>query len=423
VSPRSVVICGGGVIGLSAAYFLLERGHRVTVLERGAAGHDCCSLGNAGYISPSHILPLAAPGMVGMALRWMGDPESPFYVRPRLDPEFLSWGFRFWRASSEARASRAAPLLRDLHLASRALFEELAEKTGNEFGLTREGVLMLFRSARALEEEAALAGRARGLGLEANVLDAKEAAALEPGVTLDVIGGVYYPLDAHVTPQRFHATLTRLVAERGGDLLWAAEVTGWRTERRAVRAVVTARGEIGADEFVVAAGAWSSLLLRDLGVRLPLQPGKGYSMTLDSPRERPRRSILLQEKRVAITPMGPALRFGGTMELGAFDLGISPPRIRGIVKSVTRYLPAFRAEDFAEAAPWSGLRPCSPDGLPYIGRFAGFDNLSAATGHAMMGLSMGPITGKLIAELLSGERPSIELAPLSPDRFRQRRVI
>ncbi len=414
---REVVVCGAGVIGLSCAYHLLERGHTVTVLERGGPDRDCCSLGNAGYISPSHIVPLASPGIVGKAIRWMGNPESPFYVHPRLDPAFLSWGLEFWRAACPERARAAEPLLLNLNLQSRALYEEMAERTGNEFELTREGLLILFQTQRALDDEARVAARARELGMPAEVLDAKGVRELEPNLTLDVTGGVLFPLDAHLTPQRLVATLTRLVQERGGRIVWNAELRAWRRDGRSVRAAVTSQGDVGGDEFVIAAGAWSPLLARTLGLKLPLQPGKGYSLTLDAPRELPRHSILLQEMRVAITPMGGAMRVGGTMELGGYGLGINPPRIRGILRSLTRYLPAFRSEDFDLVPRWCGLRPCTPDGLPYIGRTARYDNLSMATGHAMMGLSMAPITGKLVAQSLSGEKPSIDLEALSPDRY------
>ena len=212
-----VAVIGGGVIGLCCAHYLLERGHGVTVLERDPEGHDCCSLGNAGYISPSHFVPLAAPGIVGQAIRWMGDPESPFYAPLRMDPEFLAWGWRFWRASNANRARRAEPLLRDMNLASRALFVALSERTQNEFELEQGGLLALFQTEHGLAEEARHAARARELGMPAEVLDARAAKALEPGLTLDVIGGVHYPLDAHVTPQKFHAALTRLVRERGGE--------------------------------------------------------------------------------------------------------------------------------------------------------------------------------------------------------------
>jgi D-amino-acid dehydrogenase len=411
-----VVVVGGGVIGLSCALSLLERGQRVTILERGGPDHDCCSLGNAGFVSPSHIVPLSAPGIVARALRWMGDPESPFYARPRLDPEFLAWGFRFWRASRPARARRAEPVLADLALRSRERFLSLAERTDNAFSLVQEGLLLLYRTERALEEEARVAARARALGMPAAVLDAKGLAGLEPGLTLHAVGGVHYPLDAHLVPERFHATLTRLVEQSGGAFAWNSELLGFLADGRRVRAARTARGNVDGDEFVLAAGSWTPRLLRPLGVKLPLQPGKGYSLTLEAPPELPRRSLILAEARVAITPMGSALRVGGTMELAGYDLRINPPRIRGILHSLERYLPAFRSGDFAGVRPWAGLRPCSPDGLPYVGRVDGFENLAVAAGHAMMGLSLAPVTGELIGQLLTGE-PPVGIAALRPDRY------
>ncbi len=416
-APVHVVICGAGVIGLSTAHYLLRRGHRVTVLERGDPDHDCCSLGNAGFISPSHFVPLAAPGIVRKAIGWMWDPESPFYVHPRLDPDLISWMFRFWRAAGPERARRAAPLLRDLMLASRALFEELAQRTRDEFELKREGLLLLVRTPRALEEERSLAQRSREMGMPAEVLDAAGVAALEPGVTFDILGGIHYPLDAHLVPQRLMAALTRLVREGGGSFIWNAEVNRWRVEGDAVRAAVTAEQEVEGDEFVLAAGSWTPIAARGLGIHLSLQPGKGYSLTHDAPRERPKHSIILQEARVAITPMGSSLRVGGTMELAGIDLRVNPPRIRGLTRSLSRYLPAFRPEDFASCRPWCGLRPCTPDGLPYIGRVRRWRNAIVATGHAMMGVSMAPITGTLVSAIVSGENLPLEIAALDPERY------
>ncbi|HEV8129256.1 MAG TPA: FAD-dependent oxidoreductase, partial [Candidatus Eisenbacteria bacterium] len=367
--------------------------------------------------SPSHFIPLAAPGVVVQALKWLGDPESPFYVRLRPDLDFLAWAVRFWRAATPARARRAAPLLRDLNLASRALYEELAAATGNEFALTQEGLLLLFRSQAALDLEARHAEHSRSLGMPATVLDPAGIAALEPELTMDAVGGVHYPLDAHVTPQRFCAVLERLIQARGGVFVWNSPVSGFRATNGTLRAAITPTGEHDGDEFVVAAGSWSADLLRTLGVRIALQPGKGYSLTVETPPERPKRSLILQERRVAITPMGSTVRFGGTMELGARSLGVNPPRIRGIVRSAGRYLPAFTPERFASVSPWSGLRPCTPDGLPYLGRTERYQNLIVATGHAMLGLSLGPITGRLVSDVISGETPTIDLRALRPERY------
>ena len=414
---KHVVIVGGGVIGLCVAHYALRRGHRVTVLERGAADHDSCSLGNAGMIVPSHFTPLAAPGMVALGLKWMWNPESPFYVKPRLDWDLIAWGAKFWRAATPERVRRAAPLIRDLSFASRACFEELATTPGFDFGLEKRGLFMLCKTQHTLDEEAQMAAKARALSIPAEVLDAKAVAALEPGVRMDIAGAVLFPQDCHLTPQRFMADLQCAVTSAGGEIIFESEVTGWRFESRKIVATRTARGEIAGDEFVLCGGAWSENIVRELRLALPMQAGKGYSLTLAQPRQLPKLCAIFTEARVAVTPMGGALRFGGTMEIAGLNERINPRRVAGIIKSVPQYYPEFSPADFAGLRPWSGLRPCSPDGLPYLGRTRAYENLCLATGHAMMGLSLGPITGQLIAEIVSGEKPAHDLTLLDPDRY------
>ena len=414
---KHILIVGGGVIGLCVAHYGIRSGHRVTLLERGTPDHDSCSLGNAGMIVPSHIIPLAAPGAVALALRWMWNPESPFYIKPRLSRKLLTWGFQFWRAANSGHVARSAPLLRDLHLASRACYEELAQPPVCDFGLTKKGLLMLCRTRRALDEEARAAELARRLGIPADVLDAGQAAALDPGVRMDIAGAVHFPGDCHFMPERFIAGLTQRLRSAGADLSWQTEVTGWDVSGRRIDAARTSKGQISADEYVLAAGSWSPVIARDLRLRLLMQAGKGYSLTLPHPPRLPMLCSILKEARVAITPMGGSLRFGGTMEIAGLDQTINPVRVQGIAKAVPRYLPDFSAGDFQGIRPWCGLRPCSPDGLPYLGRTNQYSNLVIATGHAMMGMSLGPVTGKLVAQIVSGDHPSIDIDMLSPDRF------
>jgi len=414
---RHILIIGGGVIGLSTAYYSARRGLRVTVLDRNPARRDGCSFGNAGMIVPSHFVPLAAPGMIGLGLRWMGNPESPFWIKPRPDLDLLNWGYNFWRACSPDRVRQAAPLLRDLSLASRACFEELAALPDSGFDLVKRGLLMLCKSPHTLDEEAQTAGRARELGLPAEVLDAKQAAALDPAVTLDIAGAVYFPKDCHLAPDRFMAALQREAEKLGVNFIWNTTVTGFTHHGSRIASVRTGNDELTADEVVLCGGSWSPGIARSLGMKLPMQAGKGYSLTLPQPRQLPAICSILTEARVAVTPMGGSLRVGGTMEIAGLNEDINPARVRGIVKALPRYYPAFRVEDFAGIQPWCGLRPCSPDGLPYVGRTAKYANLSLATGHAMMGLSLGPITGRLISEVLAGEKPSQNLTLLDPDRF------
>jgi len=415
---KHVLVIGGGVIGLCAAYYATRRGHRVTLLERGASEGDGCSHGNAGMVVPSHFTPLAAPGMVALGLKWMWNPESPFYIKPRLDADLWKWGWKFFRAATPAHVARAAPLLRDLSFASRACFEELAAAPGPEFGLVKKGLLMLCKTAHTFDDEARMAGRARELGIPAEVFDARQTAALEPNVRMDVAGSVLFPQDCHLAPDRFMQSLRARLEAAGVEFGWNTAVTRWRVGASAVDAVHTARGEFRADEYVLAAGAWSHVVARDLGLALPMQAGKGYSLTLPAPRQLPERCAILTEARVAVTPIGSSLRFGGTMEIAGLDENINPTRVQGIIKAVPRYYPDFDPADFRGLEPWRGLRPCSPDGLPYVGRTARFRNLVIATGHAMMGLSLGPITGRLIAEIISGDNPAFDLRLLDPDRYR-----
>ncbi|MEY4006410.1 MAG: hypothetical protein RLZZ221_2506 [Verrucomicrobiota bacterium] len=393
---RHIVICGAGIIGLCCARELRARGHAVTVVDRGPADRDGCSFGNAGMITPSHFVPLAAPGMVALGLKWMFDPKSPFYIRPRLDADLAAWGWRFMRASTAEHVERSAPVLRDLNLASRELYVGLAAELP-DFGLVTRGLLMLCREARTLDHEGAFAAQARELGVPAEVLDAAATARLDPGVRLSIAGSIYFPKDAHLD-------------------LWNTEITGWRREGSKLAAALTTKSELAADEFVLAGGVWSPGLVRGLGLRLPMQAGKGYSLTLPKPRQLPHLCSIFTEARVAVTPMGGSLRIGGTMEVVGLDETIQPHRVQGIIESVPRYFPDFTPEDFAGIQPWRGLRPVTPDGLPYLGRFGAAPNLIAATGHAMMGLSLGPITGRLVAEIVAGEPPSIDLRLLDPDR-------
>lgn len=418
-----ILIIGGGVAGLSTAYYCARRGLGVTVLDRNAVQRNGCSFGNAGMVVPSHFIPLAAPGMVAPALKWMWNPASPFYIRPRASWDLVNWGIKFWRAANSEHVKRSAPLLRDLSLASRTCFEELAALPGVDFGLVKKGLLMLCKEPVTLEEEAKTAEQGRALGIPAEVLDASRAAAIDPGATMAIAGAVHFPMDCHLDPRQFMAALQTQVEQLGGTFLWGREAVDWRVEdRRKIRAIVLSGGEqIEAGEFVLACGSWSPLLARRLGLRIPIQPGKGYSLTLPRPRQLPQVCSILSEARVAVTPMGGALRVGGTMELAGFDHDTNPLRVRGIVNSFCRYFPEFRREDFDGLKPWHGLRPCSPDGLPYIGRTAKFDNLTLATGHAMMGLSLGPITGRLIAVMLTGEKPAMDLSLLSPDRYNRNR--
>ncbi len=413
----SVLVIGAGVIGLCAAYSLQKRGFSVTVVDRDELNGDGCSFGNAGMVVPSHFVPLAAPGMVGYGLRMLLNPESPFALRLRPDQELARWAWLFSRSANAAHVKRSAPVLRDLGLASRLLYEQMASELGEGFGLTQRGLLMFCKRQETLHEEAEVARHARELGLAAEVLTQEEAHRLDPALQLEVAGAVYFPQDCHLDPNRLMAALARRVEADEGTLIGNTRVTGWRTGPGGVEALKSSAGEMKADHYVVAGGSWSAELVRPLGLRLPLQAGRGYSITLQQPRELPELCSILTEARIAVTPMGGALRFAGTMELGATGNVPDPRRVRGMTRSIPSYFPGFNEGDFDGQPVWSGLRPCSPDGLPYLGTLPRFGNVVLATGHAMMGVSLAPVTGELVADLVEGKRPAIDLTLLRPGRF------
>lgn len=415
---RHVVVVGGGLIGFSVAYHLLLDGMRVTLIERNDEHADGCSTGNAGMVVPSHFVPLAAPGVIWKGLRWMFDPESPFSIRPRPSWELISWGLRFYRASSPARVNRAMPVLRDMAVRSRAIFAELADTEGFSFGLQKKGLLVLCKTRAALEHEAGLAATAHSLGLEAEVLDAEGVRGKDPGVEIDVQGGVHFAQDCHLDPARFLGDLRREVARMGGTVLWGSEANGFRHAGARVRAVaLKGGGEISGDEFVICGGAWSPGVGKTLGLRLPMQAGKGYSVTHPDPPVLPGICSLLNEARVAVTPMNGKLRVGGTMEIVGLDESVNRRRLGGILKSVGEYYPQLSATDFEGLEVWKGLRPCSPDGMPFIGRTKRRENVLVATGHSMLGLSLAPVTGEIVAGIIRGDAPKFDMSLLDPDRY------
>jgi D-amino-acid dehydrogenase len=386
-------------------------------MDRRSAGAQSCSTHNAGMIVPSHFIPLAAPGMIQLGMKWMFNPESPFYIRPRADLDLATWCWEFFRASRRDRCELAMPVMRDLLVESRRLFDELARPDEIGFELHDRGLIMLCKTQATLDHEAAVAERANALGVEAQVLDPGALAVLDPGAAMDVAGGVYFPGDGFLTPQRFLDRLRSRVAELGAEILWDCPVGDFAIDGRRITEVAGNGTGRCVEEVIIAGGAWSSELGRKLGIRVPMQAGKGYSVTLTKPPSIPQICSILTEARVAVTPMDGNLRVGGTMEITGLDESIKQRRVAGIAKSLPRYFPEFSSQMFDGLPVWSGLRPCSPDGLPYIGRSGRFENLSIATGHAMLGLSLAPVTGRLIADLLSGKPAGATGALISPDRY------
>lgn len=412
---KHIVIIGGGVIGLCTAHFCLKRGHRVTIIERGPAGHDGCSFGNAGLVVPSHFRPPTSPQNLVLGLKWLTNRRSPFHIRPRINVELIAWLVKFLRHSNNGHVQRAAPLLRDLELASRELYDELADEL-DDFEFVRKGLLVMCRTPEGREALVTETEFANRLGITAHLLSADEVKEMEPNIRMDTMGAIHYPQDGHLTPAKLMASLDRRLRDSGAQFVWNTEVTGWRQNGSRAVAVAGTGAEYDGDDFVIATGSWTPLIARRLGLRCPVMAGKGYNLTLPNPPQLPQHSILCNEARVAVTPMGGALRFAGTLEIGPRDHRIGNIRVQAIKDAVARYFPDYTSDVFDGIEPWCGLRPCTPDGLPYIGRGGRYANVWVAAGHAMSGVSLAPITAKLISEMVSGEQPAIPVAALSPDR-------
>ncbi|MCC6463057.1 MAG: FAD-dependent oxidoreductase [Saprospiraceae bacterium] len=428
------LIIGGGIIGLSTAYYLREDGWEVTVLEKGDLT-DNCSFGNMGYLSPSHFVPLAAPGIVEQGIWWMFDQKSPFYVRPSLRWELVDWGLKFVRASTQRHVDRSARPLTELLLFSKKMFQSWAAEGQLQFDLQEQGCLMYYQSAKKEKEELENARQAEALGLRVEVLDGEQVRALEPEVLPEVRGGVWFKDDAHLYPNALMQQLPTLLEQRGVRILRHSEVTGFERSNGKISAVqYQPEGAepvaIRPDLVVLAAGSWSPAVARLAGEYLPLMPGKGYSMTLEHPQKKLRYPCILLEAKVALTPWQGRLRIGSTMEIGPINDRILLPRVQGILEAVPKFLPGYRSDPVftALADPqqlkqqlrekvWFGFRPVSADGMPYIGFARNNQNLLIATGHAMLGLSLGAGTGKVVAELAAGRPTSVPLEAFDPRRY------
>ena len=412
---EDVLVIGGGVIGVCAAYYLLEEGRRVTILERG----EVCSgssYGNSGLIVPSHSIPLAAPGVFGRALKSILDPESPLYVRPRLDPTLVSWLWQFRAACTEPRMRESVRVLLELCHASIGLYDGLIERERLECNYARRGLLMLYNTDHGYQEGLREASLLRDNGLRMTEMSGPAAHEMESSVRADVAGGIHYEEDASLDPAQFVYGLAARVREKGGAIQEGVEVTGFETTNGHISTVRTTSGDFHGEHVVLAAGSWCAGLGRDLGLELPVQPGKGYSVTFEAPQASIGLPVILSEAKVGVNPLGPAIRLAGTVELAGFDVSINARRVDAVVRAAGDYLSLGEGVAAVEN-PWTGLRPLTPDGLPIIGAARSPANLTVATGHAMLGMTLGPITGKLVAELVCNQEPAVNLAPVSPERF------
>lgn len=412
---KHCLIIGGGIIGLSTAYYLQKDGHKVSVIDKSDFSSGA-SYVNAGYITPSHIIPLSAPGMITKGIKWMFNSSSPFYVKPRLDKDFLEWSWLFKKSATKAKVEKAIPVLKDINMLSRELYAEMKSSNDFNFSYNHKGLLMFYKTDKAGEGEWNVGKQAINLGLKVENLSKEATQKLEPKTDLDIKGAVYYHSDAHMTPNNFMQELKTYLIASGVEIVANAEVIDVTKKDDKIVSVSTKDDSYTADEFVIATGSWSQNFAKKLGIKIPIQAGKGYSINTKTNTGISIPAILIEAK-VAVTPMQGFTRFAGTMEIGGINHNISKNRVEAIANAVQEYYENFTISSAEKREAKCGLRPCSPDGLPYIGKSQKVRNILFATGHAMMGWSLGPATGKLVSELVNETKTSLDLTPFNVDRF------
>jgi D-amino-acid dehydrogenase len=408
-----VAVIGGGVIGLACAWFLQEGGAEVVVLERDGAGM-AASRGNAGWITPGLSNPLPAPGVTLQALRWILRSDSPFLLRPRLDPDFAVWLWRFWRSSARPRYLAGMQAMLALNGRTLELYDRLVAD-GVEFEMHKDGLLFLFLDERAAEEEAAVLDDLRRYGYPGEVqrLTVAETQDLDPAVGDRVRGAFLAAAERYVRPESLTAGLASALREKGVELREGVEVSAIATSRGGWH-LRTPVEEIAADKVLVAAGAWTGRVLAPLGVKIRQEAAKGYSLTAQGEGTRPRHALYLGEAKVGCSPFEAGVRLAGTLELAGIDLNPNRARLDAVACTAARYLRDWRP--VAPELEWAGLRPLPPDGLPLIGPVPGHDGLFVATGHGMMGVTLAPSTGAAVAPLVLEDRLVPELRPFRIDR-------
>jgi D-amino-acid dehydrogenase len=419
-SPRGVtqtdrvVVVGGGVIGASCAYFLRQSGRDVTLIDSGQFGRGC-SHGNCGYVCPSHVLPLAGPGALRSTLKTLFKKNSPLKVRWRLDPAMWTWFWQFSRRCNERDALAAGHAIQQLLVSSRALYDDLFKSTLTDVEWDPAGLLFVFLTPSAMEHYAQTDRLLQSeFGLAAERLEGDPLLAFEPALKPSVAGAWRYAGDGQLRPDKLMSAWRRVLAYIGVEIREHCAMRDLVIERRLVRRVLTNQGEIVADQAVIAAGAWTPQWRQILRCPIPIQPGKGYSLTMARPALCPRSPMIFEEHRVAISPMRSGYRIGSTMEFAGYDTSLNADRLRLLRESADLYLKEPLSGPTLEE--WWGWRPMTPDGLPLIGHLPAFDNVYLAAGHGMLGVSMAPATGKLIAELLTGQPSHIDPAPYAVSR-------
>jgi len=406
------VIIGAGIIGLSTAYYLQQEGYEVIVIDKSDIKSGA-SFVNAGYISPSHVVPLAAPGMVASGIKMMFNAASPFYLKPRFDIDLWRWAWAFNKSATAKHVAKSAPIIKDITVLSRELYQEMKDKNIFTFQFEHKGLLICYQTTKFENKEAHLAEIAQSQSLEVKHIDKATLAKMEP--ELNAEGAYYFTCDAHSTPDDFMQKMHLYLKTKGVTFYTDETVLDFKYKQNTVQSVMTSKRTLTFDEMVIAAGSWTPKLAEKLGVKLLIQAGKGYRINIHR-KTGIKYPAILAERNTAVSPMQGFTRFGGTMEIAGINHKINPVRIKAIAAAAKAFYPnlTINKDEMADAD--CGLRPVSPDGLPFIGRTKTYKNLCFASGHAMMGWSQGPATGKLISEIIADKKLSVKIDLFSPDR-------
>ena len=412
--PHTLIV-GGGIIGIACAYYLTQVGRRVTVIDQGEIG-GACSHGNCGLVCPSHVLPLAEPGAWREAAKALLSPGAAFRIRPRIDPALWRWLWRFWRRCNHEDMLRSGRAIQPLLTSSMQLYHDLVQDESLHCEWQKRGLLFAYRNEKPCEAYGSVNDLlAAEFNEPARRLSGDELLDFDPALKRGLAGGWYFEHDAHLRPDRLINSWKSRLEQLGVRFLANHELRGFDVRANCVNAARVPDGSIDAETFVVATGAWTPQLSEILGVRIPIEPGKGYSITIPRPATCPRIPMIFPEHRVALTPLESGLRLGSIMEFVGYDSQILPERLRLLTEGASAYLREFIAP--SQTDQWYGWRPMTYDSTPVIDRCPGFSNVYLATGHNMLGLSMAPATGRLIAELVAGEMPHLDVSVYSATRF------
>ncbi len=412
---QQVIVIGGGLVGCSCTYYLAQDGWAVTLLERNQLGSGA-SYGNCGYVCPSHVMPLSGPGVVAHTLPKLLQRDAPLAIPVRWDPSLWRWLIKFQGECREDRMKRAAEGRHALLQSSMKLYRDMVRSEGIDCEWTDQGLLLVYRSASEFDGYSKTVERLRAdYGIQVDAYPGDQVTKFEPALQDGLAGGWHFPADAHVRPDRLVEGFRQAIATSCVEVREQVEVQHIETSGGKVTRLLTSQGEFTADLIVLATGAEAPQFSKDLKIHLPIQPGKGYSLTYEGYDASPRVPMIFEEHHVAVTPFENGFRVGSTMEFTGYDRRLNPKRLALLKKSAAEHLKADLPEQATES--WCGWRPMVYDGLPCIGGLRSLSNLLIAAGNGMVGLATAPATGRLIADLASGKSPHIDARFYSPDRF------